>query len=305
MTSSQFRSRTYARSRICAWSLALGSLAFLGPAGCDDSKDAPAPELKKFLIIGPDMHETDLLVATDGGAPTVSPRSRIKLVFNQLLDGDKIESVTMTGVTGKAGVATAAWTGAAAGAPLIATTTTYSPGGSLGVDMPGPSVDLKVAPGLPSGAQIAVALARDRITGKKGLPFVGMTMFTFATQPFSAAVNVGDKPVSETAEVNLDFSNAAARDTAGHISVTTGGLPVMVEVKASMSAPHSFTLKPVQGGAWISGATYTVTIDKDVADVFGVKPESAITTTFTVSGGSDAGSMDAAVADVAAGDSGR
>jgi len=242
-------------------------------AGCgSDSKDTGPPALVRFLAAVPgEPEEVDLLMPVDAGAPSVSGLANFKLVFNKLLDGDKIEAVVDGRVMGKTDVASITWPGAPPGAPVITASTTYDPSGALAINTPGPKVRVAAAPGLPSGAQLVVRLDRSKITSKTGAPFTGPDMQMVATDPFAVGANVkdGDNIAIDRA-VELSFTNAQAADIASHIQVIPDGVPAVPEIKRSSMPPRVVSVLPASG-AWSAGQAYTLTVDKDAADLFGIK----------------------------------
>src|SRR5689334_21249321 len=120
--------------------------------GCGSSaKDTGPPQLTKFLVQVPNEMDVDLLAPPDGGVPAVSGIAGFKVVFSQLLDGDRIETVSGSMVTPKTDVASIVWVGAPAGAPAITAATSYDPSGAAGVNQPAPKILIAASPGLPSG----------------------------------------------------------------------------------------------------------------------------------------------------------
>src|SRR5262245_40867993 len=108
--------------------------------GCGSDANPPPPQLVSFLVQVPGEADVDLLAPPDGGVPAVSGAASFKLVFNQLLDGDKIEDATGATVTPKTDVASIVWTGAPAGAPAITAATSYDPSGAAGINQPAPKI---------------------------------------------------------------------------------------------------------------------------------------------------------------------
>jgi hypothetical protein len=227
--------------------------------------------------------DLDLLAPPDGGVGAVLPTQPIKLVFNQLLDGDKIETVLDGGgVLGKTDVASLTWTGAPAGAPVIKAVTTYNPAGAVGVTIPAPSVLISPDPGLPSGAMLSLALVREKITSKKGTPLVGATAYTLQTAPFSVEANLTDgETVAPEFTISLTFSNVPAEAIGGAVTVTAGGAPVAIDVKPDDMNPLVKAVTP-QGGAWPVGPVYVLTVGAAGADLFGVKLAAPVTLGFAV-----------------------
>lgn len=250
-------------------------------AGCgSDAKEAGPPQLVKFLVQVPGEMDLDLLAPPDGGVMAVSGAASFKLVFSELLDGDKIETVSGTMVTPKTDVASIVWVGAPAGAPAITAPTSYDPSGAAGITMPAPKIFIAPSPGLPSGAMLQVKLDRTKVTGKKGAAFTGPDMQTVATLPFAASPSVmADEAVAAGTPVQVAFTNLPAMNVAEHIQLTSGGMPVMVEVKADGMDPRKVTVTPM---SWTPGQSYTLTVDKDAADLFGVKVAAPVSVNFTI-----------------------
>jgi hypothetical protein len=264
-------------------------------AGCgSDAGGTTAPELRQVLIQVPNEMDLDLLAPPDGGAGAVSPIAQIKLVFNQLLDGDKIEDVLDGGgVRGKTDVASLTWSGAPAGAPPIVAVTTYNPTGATGVTMPAPSVLVSPDPGLPSGATVVLALAREKITSKKGTPFAGPAQQTLQTEPFSATASFMDgDTLGPATQIHLAFSNVPGDGAAAAITVTAGGVAVPLDVKPD-DMDHRVLVVTPRAGAWMIGSGYMLAVATTAADLFGVKLPAAMSAGFSVAeggaGGPDAG----------------
>jgi hypothetical protein len=283
---------------------------FLLVAGCgSDAKDPGPPGLVKFLVLLPGEPDLDLLAPPDGGVAAISGAASFKLVFNQLLDGDRIETVSGTTVTPRTDVASIVWTGAPAGAPAITATTSYDPSGASGVTMPAPKILIAVSPGLPSGAQLQVKLDRTKVVGKKGAAFVGSDTQMLATMPFAASTSIMEgQAVAAGDPVQVIFTNVPAMNVGEHIQLTSAGMPVMAQVMADAMDPRKVSVAPA---TWVPGASYTLTADKDAADLFGIKLAQAVTVMFTIkdpnaeagapgdAGAPDDASADGAVPDAA------
>ena len=286
-------------------------------AGCgSDAADGGPPQLKKAIVVAPNsMDEPDLLAAApDGGmgaaAAAYTPMASLKLVFSQLLDGNKIESILDGGaIKGKTDVVSLTWMSAPAGAPAISAVTTYNPTGALGPNLPGPSVRVAADPGLPSGAMIQVKLDRTKITSKGGAQFQGTDTLMLATLPLVAEVSVQDgETVAPEFTLKVAFSNVPGDGVAQHIRVTgAGGANMGVDVAPDPMDHRVLVVKP-SGGAtvWQNGG-YVVRVSKDAADLFGVTLGADLMVNFTVSrttpdagggggadaaGGADAGATD-------------
>jgi hypothetical protein len=293
MEASMMRVARAARSAfmVSAVALALG-------CGDDDGEKAGAPQLQQALALAND-EATDLLVPPDGGIPPLSPLLKLKLVFDKLLDGDKIEHVDDAGMPmALTDVATIAWADKLVGAPEIVAATTYSPNGNAATK-PAPSIWISASPGLPSGAKLMLRLDRSKITDRSGQAFAGADMVPFETEPFSAALNVDETmPVASDFKIEVTFSNLPGADADKQIQVTAGGVAVAVTVSndPTMNA-RLFTVAPATGG-WVAGRSYTVTVGKQAKDLFGVALAETATATFSAgSGGADGGLQDSAAAD--------
>lgn len=287
--------------RVLSWSLVLVVVA-LGACGDGDSHHLPGPPtLVKFLVQVPGEADLDL-VPPDGGAPpstAVSGMASVRLVFNRLLDGDKIETVTPAGPMARTDVITATWVNAPTGAPPLVAATLYDPSGALAVNVPGPKILVGVTPGFPSGAQISFKLDRAKITSKQGEPFIGADVHTMTTLPFAASLST--KPgeaVPANATVQLVFTNVPAMNVIQRIKVTGGA----VEVTPDGSDPRRFNLAPL--GGWVPGQSYTITVDKEAADHLGVKLATDAVLTLSILPLTDAGQADLGAADAAGADAG-
>jgi antitoxin (DNA-binding transcriptional repressor) of toxin-antitoxin stability system len=271
--------------------------------GCGSDANPPPPQLVSFLVQVPGEPDVDLLAPADGGVPAVSGAASFKLVFNQLLDGDKIEDATGAMVTPKTDVGSIVWTGAPAGAPAITAATTYDPSGAAGINQPAPKVFITPSPGLPSGAQLQVKLDRSKVVGKKGAPFVGPDTQMVTTQPFSASASVmAGQVVPGDVQLQVTFTNVPAMNAGEHIVLTSGGMPVMTLVTPDPADPRKLTVAPT---TWTTGASYTLTVDKDVADLFGVKAAEALSVSFSVRDpNAEAGASDGAAEDAGSADAG-
>lgn len=244
------------------------SLPFLVAVGTScgsDKKEDVAPELKQFLVQGPGGESADLLMSSDGGVGAVSPLSQFKAVFNALLDGTKIETVSMGKTEAKTDVASITWLEAPAGAPAVTAATSYNPAGFLDVRTPGPSVIVQPSPGLPSGATLRITLDAAKITSKGGKSFVGAVTHTIETQPFAASSKF------EEAVVKITFSNVPSSTAKDHIKVHgAGNEAVAVTIAPDTKDPLTLLVTPTST-TWTEGVTYTVLVAADAADQFGVK----------------------------------
>jgi hypothetical protein len=269
--------------------------------GCESSRHvAGVPKLAHFLVQVPNETDLDLLAPSDGGVPAISGAASLRLIFDRLLAGDKIETVSAAGPMARTDVVTATWVNAPAGAPPIVASTLYDPSGSLGVNIPGPKIMVSLAPGLPSGAQVSVKLDRTKITSKAGEPFEGPDVHTLNTQPFAASLSVPPEGGPANLMAQLTFTNVPAADVLPRIKVTGG----VVQVEADPSDPRRFNLLPMSG--WNPGHLYTVTVDKDAADRFGVKLGADFVAPLSIWPTIDAGVADASAPDAAApGDGGE
>jgi hypothetical protein len=264
----------------------------LAAASCNGESDSGtlAPELRKFMVQASGGGPMDLLALPAGGASVVAATQEFKLVFSQLLDGDKIETVLPGGkIEGKTDVASIVWVGAPAGAPSITARTTYNPAGALGVTLPGPSVLIVGEPGLPSGAKVAVTLARGKITSKKGTAFVGPDTQMMDVAPFSVDANIkeGDLVASEFV-IKLTFSNTPADSVLGRVVVSVTGSPVAVEMRADEADPRVLVLTAKEG-AWKAGGRYVLSVGVDATDLFGVALPVALSINFGVAASSPDG----------------
>jgi len=266
----------------------------LGGAGCSsDSGGTKAPELVQVLVKAAEGMDLDLLAPPDSGVGGVLPTTQFKLVFNQLLDGDKIETVLDGGgFMGLTDVASLTWTGAPAGATPITAVTSYDPTGALAVNVPGPSIVVHPDPGLPSGAMLSLALVRAKITSKKGTPFVGGTTFMLETAPFSVDANFKDgETIAPEFTVSITFSNVPADAIDGSVSVTSGGVPVAVDLKKDDANPLVRAVTP-KDGPWPLRTGYVLTVGAAAADLFGVKLAAPATFAFAVARLTDGGAPD-------------
>jgi hypothetical protein len=260
-------------------------LALAPGLACDDDEGLGGPpELVKFLVQVPNEPDLDLLQPPDGGVPAVSGAASLRLVFNRLLDGDKIETVTNGMVMEKTDVVTAAWVNAPAGAPAIVAKTQYDPSGALAVNIPGPKVLVAFEPGLPSGAQVTIRLDRTKITSKGGAGFTGPDTQTLSTEPFGVSLNaMANDVVPSMFMAQLRFTNLPAMSAASLISLTAGGgaaVPVMVAGDAS--DPRILNVAPMPG--WVPGESYTLTVDDAASDRLGVKLAADYVARFSVAG---------------------
>lgn len=280
------------RPRLAVLSLPLTAL--LAAASCSsDSGGTAAPTLLNAFVEADGM-ETDLLAPIDGGTAAFSPGAQLRLVFDQLLDGDKIETVLDGGgVVGMTDVASLTWMGAPAGAPAITAVTTYYPAGGVIENMvskPRPSILVQHSPGLPSGATLALTLDPAKVTSKKGTPLAAPGHLTLQTVPFTvtAGFMAGD-PLTADAPLKLTFSNVPADDIAKSLAVTVGGTAVDVETRKDEMDVRAVVVVP-KGGAWALGAGYTLTVSADAADLFGVKVDQPLSVPFSVvQAGADGG----------------
>jgi hypothetical protein len=251
--------------------------------GCgSDTKDPGPPQLTKFLVVVPNEMDVDLLAPPDGGVPSVSGAASFKVVFNQLLDGDKIETVAAGQVMPKTDVASIVWTNAPAGAPAIVASTSYDPSGAASVTVPAPKLLIAPSPGLPSGAILQVKLDRAKVTGKKGAAFVGADVQMVTTAPFAASASVvADDVVGADLQLGVTFSNVPAMTVSQQITLTSGGMPVTVTVTPDAADPRKVAVAPMSM-TWVPGQSYTLTVAQDAADLFGVKLAAPLVVKFSI-----------------------
>jgi hypothetical protein len=274
----------------------VGRISVLLALGCGSSaKDTAAPQLVSFLAQTPGAPDLDLLAPPDGGALAVSGVAQFKLVFDKLLDGDKIETVG-AGVTPRTDVVTISWTNAPAGAPAITANTLYDPSGASSITTPAPKILLSPSPGLPSGAQLVLKLDRAKITSKGNTPFLGPDTLTVTTEPFAVSTDLTpDQPAAADLVVHLSFTNAPGPGVADHIKVTAAGAPVAIESMPDTMDSRNIV---VSAKAWPQGQELLLTVDKDAADLFGVKLGQDLSVKFSIAtGDGGAGSPDAGISE--------
>jgi len=254
--------------------------------GCgSDSKDPGPPQLTSYLVVVPGEMDLDLLAPPDGGVTAISGVATFKLVFNQLLDGAKVETVTPgKPAAPRKDVASIVWMNAPMGAQTLMAATSYDPSGATGVNMPAPKLFITPDMGLPSGATLQVKLDRTKVTGKKGAAFVGADIQMVTTQPFGATASVVDGDVvGADLQLGVTFTNAPAESVKSGTGVTlaAGATPVMITVMGDPTDPRKINLAPKEGG-WSVGQSYTLTIGADVADLFNIKLGQAVVVKFTI-----------------------
>jgi hypothetical protein len=273
------------RSLVVALPLATVFAASLAMLGCDDDVKHGTPALKKLLVLPGGETVPDLLAPPDGGVGAVSPMSQFQAVFNDLLDGSKIEPLVDGGRECRPDIATITWLNATGGAPAIGTLTCYNPAGSLGVNVPGPSILVQPQPGLPSGAMLRLTLARDKIVGKNGKPYTGEEMFTVQTEPFSASANIPMGGfVAPAFELQVIFNNVPAATAKNAITMTQGNgmrMVALVVTEDSMN-PLALNVKPMGATSWTMGETYELMVGAAASDQFNVKLPAATMFSFTV-----------------------
>jgi hypothetical protein len=90
-----------------------------------------------------------------------------------------------------------------------------------------------------------------------------------ATQPFSASASVmAGQVVAGDVQLQVTFSNVPAMTAGQDIHLATGGTPVATVVTPDPMDPRKLTVAPT---TWTPGASYTLTVDTDAVDLFGVK----------------------------------
>jgi hypothetical protein len=112
-----------------------------------------------------------------------------------------------------------------------------------------------------------VKVDRTKVTGKKGAPFVGADTQMVTTAPFSAAIAIMPGATAGAADqIVIAFTNAVAATIADHVKVTAAGVPVTAQVTPDTADPRMVNVVATQ-----LPPGYVVTVDKDAADLFGVK----------------------------------
>jgi hypothetical protein len=260
--------------------------AIVSAVACDDDEPGAAPTLRGFFVVGADGSETDLLVPPDGGVGELSPLSTFRALFDQLLDGSKVEDPATVGPPlPRPDVVVLTWTNPPGSAVpnQIGALTAYDPGGILDMG-PGPSLLVRPVEGLPSDAILEVDLNRTRITGKQGQPFVGPHRLSLNTLPFTASIDAGgDEPVSPVFELKIAFSNRPSPAIAAEISVVhvASGMPVPLVLAPDPERPTTGFIARPEAGVWSLGS-HLVTVGLDALDAFAVPIASAARATFVV-----------------------
>jgi len=78
--------------------------------------------------------------------------------------------------------------------------------------------------------------------------------------------------------VTLAFTNGA--DPMGHVTATSNGAPISIDVTDTGDGA-TFTVTPMGGGAWPTGATIVITVDGTTQNALGQTIDAPATLTFT------------------------
>ena len=176
----------------------------------------------------------------------------------------------------------------------------------------GPSLFSVPQPEFPSGTTVTVSLQAAKVRAKDGTtPFTGKGLlqggnlvFTMAT--FSAVVvaakpfmpETADTPEMAATDAMVAFTNFADNDlpcgpptpdmtdvdpplciVAAHITATANGAPVMIDVASGDG--HTYTVIPMGGAAWPTGAAVVITVDAATTNLLGQPIDAAVSEPFT------------------------
>jgi hypothetical protein len=237
-------------------------------------------------------------LSADGGPVVVSPRVHVVALFDRLLDGDRLESVTDAGISGIAGIV--ALTGPGQPQASIA----YIPNGDTTFKLlfaPGPQLVVTPVPTLPAGANITLTFDKSRLVSKRGegpcTTAAGVPdVLTFTTAPFGATISAGAPApvpgsplplVAPAAPILVVFNNLPEAAIADHIvvEVNDGAGQKLVDVAApavpSAMDPATMVVSP-KAGVWPDGARVTVTVNAAAKDAVGMPLAAAAMGIFVV-----------------------
>lgn len=264
--------------------------AFLAGAlwfgGCIEADKAGTPHLVAFDII--DATGSPVMREPDAAVFTATPRASFTAVFDNVLDYTQIVDVE-AGV-GLPGVVTLTVDAMPRGISTI-----YTPNGNHKfhfITAAGPNIAATPMGGLPSGANVVVALDTARLRGHNGQPVVIdpaiPAQISFQTAPFSVK---GEDPAPMMPAFSADHafvitaSNTPGEAFATKVTATSTigavATPVDVTVAPSEADPTSFTVAPT-AGMWPAGAKITVVVATDAADAFGIALGQPASLEFTV-----------------------
>ncbi|HEY0713585.1 MAG TPA: hypothetical protein VGF45_12980, partial [Polyangia bacterium] len=273
-------------------------------AGCEKT-EGPRPGAPVLVSLDVfDASGMPVALTADGGPVLVPPRSHVVALFDRLLDGSRLESVTDAGTSGKPGVVALAATGGAAQpqASLV-----YVPNGDTKFRLlfaPGPQLVVTPVPTLPAGASISLTLDKTQLVSKRGegpcttAPGVP-DVLTFTTAPFAAVIEPGPPPpmsmpapgsplpLAANAPLTIVFNNLPEAAIADRIVVTVTDSAGQTLVDGAAPAvpsemdPATLLVLP-KTGAWPAGARVAVTVNATAKDALGMPIAAAAVETFVV-----------------------
>ena len=268
--------------RRTAWLLAVA----LATAACSGSSGPTIPPalVKIVWIAGGQPTLVWANTQSDAALGALAPPAvqQVDFVFDQLMDGNKIENDAQPPITVSWLDASGAPTPLDAqvlynSEPFYGTTTSYA-------------FVRPTNPGVPCSQTITLALARTGLTGSNGQPFTGPDQVTVMTAPLTAAVHLpasgdagGSVPVGFM--VPIAFSNRVAADGVApyvHASTPAGAVPI--SVVANASDPTLVYVTAACAGGWPTTAPVTVTLDAGAPDAFGGLLVAPASGTFTAVG---------------------
>ena len=174
----------------------------------------------------------------------------------------------------------------------------------------GPSLFSAPQPEFPSGTPVTVSLQANKVLAKDGTtPFTGNGLLqggtlVFTMAPFSAVVVAAkpfmpatmDAPEMPTTDAMVRFTNFTDVPPCGptddpmdedpppclvaaHVTATVDGAPALIRVASGDGS--TYTVKPMVGRAWPTGATIVITVDAATTNLLAQPIDMAASVTFT------------------------
>jgi|GEM_PF-4619561 len=271
--------------------------AAAGVSCSESSPPALPPNLIGLELVDPSGVVFDITAGQDAGAaPRVSPLSLIRATFNALLDPSKVQDLSGTAPAAGRGVGKIQWI-SSNGPAELGLLAQYNPSHRVAYGV-APTVIFSAPEVLPSGVAITFVLEKRRLTNKAGNPYIGPTVGTFETQPFSSLVVVPAGPLPPSFLPRVTFSSLPAPLQPGAIRVVKDNVAVSISVLPDPSSRTAWLVSRIgEGATWSPGTYQLVLATEKITDLFGMTlPPGPLEYTFVIGAAvnaSDAASGDA------------
>jgi hypothetical protein len=280
------------------------ALTAAGSVACsENSSPALPPNLIGLELVDPSGAVFDITAGQDAGAAQrVSPLSVVRATFSALLDPSKVQDLSGTAPAAGRGVAKIQWI-STNGPTELGLLAQYNPSHRMANGV-APTVTFSAPEVLPSGVAITFVLDKMRLTDKAGNPYVGPTMGTFESKPFSSVVVIPAGALPPSFLPRVGFSSLPAPLQPGAIRVVRANTDVAINVLPDPSSRTSLLVSRAgEGATWSAGTYQLILAPEKITDLFGsTLPAGPLEYTFVI--GAANNTADAATADAGSFDGG-